>query len=89
LTVKQGIVNELVQTGQWSGTRPSVINSLTVLIARIGTLIKIHQRETIGEPGVTVYWNDCSKYGGVSQAWSSRKAGKAASMALHPAHGSN
>jgi hypothetical protein len=80
-TVKQGIVNELVQTGQWSGTRPSVINSLTVLIARIGTLIKIHQRETIGEPGVTVYWNDCIKYGGVSQAWSSRKAGKAASVA--------
>lgn len=76
--IRAGIVAELVRGGQWSGSRPAVINSLGSLIYRVLLLIQIHQNETIGANNEVVYWSDCVKHGGVSQAWNSRKASRQA-----------
>lgn len=80
--IRTGIVGELVKNGQWSGSRPAVINSVGSLIQRVLLLVAIHEGETIGPSNEVVYWTDCVKHGGVSQAWSSKKAGRQACVML-------
>jgi len=72
--IKQIVVSALAEGLQWSGSRPAVITSIGTLLARIRTLISLHEKETV--KGHALYWDDLVKHGGISQAWSQKKAGR-------------
>lgn len=72
--IKKAVVAALVDAGQFSGSRPAVINSVGTLVARVRLLIRLHEQETLD--GHTVFFHDLVQYGGIAQAWSAKKAGR-------------
>lgn len=72
--IKQIINSALAEGGQWAGSRPAVITSLSTLTSRIRLLIRLHEKETV--KGYQLYWDDLVRHGGISQAWSQKKAGR-------------